>query len=109
MLPAKYRNQCAQAVTAAGRARAAGTWVYAVAYGAPTSATASCPVDLPRISACATMQQIASDPSKFFSSSVGGASACTSAANSVSELVAVFSRIATSFAAGSRLISDNTT
>ena len=103
---AAYRNQCQQAVAAAGQVAAAHTWLYSVAYGAPTNALASCPTDLVRISACTTMQQIASDPGKFYSDQVGGGSPCTSAAHSVSELVSVFSSIADSFK-GARLLSDN--
>ncbi len=103
-----YPNQCRQAISAAGQAKGAGTWVYSIAYGAPIDAMSSCPTDLTRISACSTMQQIASDTGKFYSDQVGGASPCTSAAHSVSELVSVFSSIADSFK-GARLLSDNST
>ena len=38
-------NQCRQAITAAQSATAAGTWVYSVAYGSPTSTSGSCSTD----------------------------------------------------------------
>lgn len=89
------KNQCHEAIAAAHTAAADGTWVYAIAYGSPTAPTpGSCSTDSPAISACSTMQQIASDPTKFYSDTVGGASACTSAAQPVSELVSLFQSIA---------------
>ena len=103
---ASLANQCQQAIAAAGAIASAGTWIYSIAYGAPINAMASCPTDLIRISACTTMQQIASEPGKFYSDQVGGGSPCTSAAHSVSELVAVFTSISDSFK-GARLLSDN--
>jgi hypothetical protein len=54
----KYNNQCHEAITAAQAATAAGTWVYTIAYGAATSG--SCSTDSPTISACSTLQQMAS-------------------------------------------------
>ena len=61
----KANNQCHQGITAAQAATAAGTWVYTIAYGAPTSPTpGSCTGgsgDSPAISACATLQQMASE------------------------------------------------
>lgn len=89
------KNQCHQAITAAETAAAAGTWVYSIAYDASTSPTpGSCSTDSPPISACSTMQQIASDPSKFYSDTFGDKSSCTSAAQSVSELVSLFQSLA---------------
>ncbi|MCX7899943.1 MAG: pilus assembly protein TadG-related protein, partial [Methylocystis sp.] len=71
----KDKNQCRQAITAAQNATKAGTWVFSLAYGASTNPTpGSCPTDTPAISACSTMQQIASDSSKFYSDVSGGTS-----------------------------------
>jgi Flp pilus assembly protein TadG len=99
-------NQCHNAITAARSAAAAGTWVYSIAYGASTSATSSCSTDSPRISACDTMRQIASDSNKFFADKVGGSS-CASQARSTSELVNIFQNIGTDMTSA-RLISDDT-
>ncbi|MEQ1729222.1 MAG: pilus assembly protein TadG-related protein [Vicinamibacterales bacterium] len=64
-------NPCRRAVTAADAAAATGTWVYAVAYGAASSG--GCSDDTaPRITPYATMQGIASDPSKFYSQATSG-------------------------------------
>jgi Flp pilus assembly protein TadG len=83
--PSSYgQNECQQAVsaaaTAAGTANAAGlkTWVYAVAYGASTSQSNSCTTDSSTYSGCYTMQNIASDASKFYSDDANG---CVSAAH----------------------------
>ena len=54
--------QCDQSVTAATAAKAAGTWIYSVAYGSPTTACASGGTYSP----CTEMQHIASDPTRFF-------------------------------------------
>jgi Flp pilus assembly protein TadG len=108
------RQECHQAITAAQAATAAVTWVYSIAYGASTTPhsrvnSGSCSTgSSPAISACDTTEQIASDPSKFFSDTVGGSSTCTSSANSVSELVSIFKRIGTSLL-NARLIPDETT
>ncbi len=105
----KQKNQCHEAITAAQNAAAAGTWVYSIAYGASTSPTpSSCSTDTTPISACQTMQRIASDSTKFFSDTVGSKSACTSAAQSVSELVSLFQTIAYSLVPP-RLLPDDTT
>ncbi len=87
------RNQCHEGIAAAKDAAAAGTWVFSVAYAADTSASSSCSTDSPRISACSTMQQIASDYTKFFSDTQGSSNGCTSGAQSVAELVSVFKSI----------------
>jgi Flp pilus assembly protein TadG len=108
MTTAKYHNQCAQAVTEAQKATAAGTWVYTIAYGASTSTTGSCAVDSPHISACTTMQNMASTPKYFYSDQTGGSSSCTSSAQSVSELVSIFAGIGASFGTP-RLIPDDST
>jgi hypothetical protein len=86
--------ECHQAITAAQNAAAQGTWVYAISYGSPTAATpASCSTDTASpISACATMQQIASDPSKYYSDDQGSAP-CVSAANPMTGLNQIFQDI----------------
>lgn len=102
-------SQCHEAITAAQAAKTAGMWVYSIAYGASTSSTGSCSTDTsPHISACATMQQIASDPGKFYSDTSGSSSgACASTATSVSELVQIFTSIASSLSTP-RLLLDTT-
>jgi hypothetical protein len=65
-------NPCHSAITAADTAAATGTWVYSVAYGASTSSTSTCVDDSPHISAYSTMQQIASDASKFYNQPSSG-------------------------------------
>lgn len=87
-------NQCAQAVSAAAAARAAGTWVYSIAYAAPPSG--SCSKDSPATNACATMRSIASDPTKFYSTVQSGGSACTSAQNPQTDVLPIFERISLS-------------
>jgi hypothetical protein len=89
MLSTKVANQCHQAVTAAQAATAASTYVYTIAYGASASSTGSCSTDTPRISACTTMQTMASDTSKFFSDDAQG---CTST-NTMTQLNDIFKRI----------------
>jgi Flp pilus assembly protein TadG len=108
-------DQCNEAIAAARAATGAGTWVYSIAYGASTAKTpTSCSTDTKAhtgytipISACQTMQQIASDPTKFYSDTVGGSSSCTSSAQSVSELVSLFQSIAYSLVPP-RLLPDGT-
>ncbi len=109
MLSTKATNQCHQAITQAQAATAAGTLVYAIAYGASTSATGSCSTDSPNISACSTMQQIASNSTTFFSDASGTTSSsnCTSG-NSVAELVSIFSSIGTTLM-NARLIPNSAT
>ena len=103
----KATNQCHAAITAAQNAATAKTWVYSIAYNASTSAASSCGTDKPPISACSTMQQIASDSGQFYSDTGGLAGGCASASNSVSELVSVFQSIAFSLVPP-RLLSDTT-
>ncbi|MGE0668696.1 MAG: pilus assembly protein TadG-related protein [Sphingomonadales bacterium] len=100
----KYDDQCQQAVNAATAAKTSsiGTWIYAVAYSAPTSG--GCSKDSPYISPCNTMKAIASDTSKFFAS--GGS--CTSTVNNINDLVTIFARITGSLMSP-RLLPDNTT
>jgi Flp pilus assembly protein TadG len=101
--PGKASNQCRQAVTAAQAATAAGTWVYSIAYGASTSSSGSCSTDSPHISACAAMQQIASDTAKFYSDHP---TSCISE-NTESALSAIFNSIAGSLSSA-RLIPNGT-
>jgi Flp pilus assembly protein TadG len=86
----KVSKQCDQAVTAAGAAATAGTVVYAVAYGAPTSGCSSGDTHNP----CTTMQAIASDSSKFYSTDTS--CKITGSPNVVSQLPNVFKAIGTS-------------
>lgn len=101
-------NQCQQAITAAAAAKATGTVIYSIAYGASTSATGSCSTDSPRIAACEAMRQIASDSAKFYVGNNGTASACSSSKNASTELVGVFGSIAKSFQRA-RLVPNSTT
>jgi Flp pilus assembly protein TadG len=102
-------NQCHEAVTAAQAAAAAGTNVYAIAYGASTSTNPStCTTDSPVISSCSTMQQIASDSSKFYADTSGGSSDCTSSANPISDLPSIFQAVGNSLGVA-RLLPNNTT
>jgi len=87
---AKVTKQCDQAVTAAAAAAAAGTVVYAVAYGAPSSGCSSGDTRNP----CTTMQAIASDPSKFYSTDPS--CKISNSPNIVSQLPSVFQAISTS-------------
>ena len=102
------RQQCHQAITAADAAAAAGTRVYAVAYGAEAS---GCATDTsPAITPCQTMQQIASSPEYFFSdyTATGGSSSCISASQPVTGLNQIFQAIATDLT-NAKLIPNNTT
>ncbi len=103
----KVTNQCQQAVSNAAAAKAAGYWVYSVAYGASTSKTTSCTTDKGKLSACDAMQQIASDTDKFFVGNDGTTTTCAAGAKSVTDLVTVFGSIAKSFQKA-RLIPDST-
>ena len=101
-------QECHQAVTAAAAAAAAGTRVYAVAYGAEAS---GCTTDTsPAITPCQTMQQIASSPAYFFSdyTATGGTSSCISASQPVTGLNQIFQVIVTDLTEV-KLIPNNTT
>jgi Putative Flp pilus-assembly TadE/G-like/von Willebrand factor type A domain len=101
-------QQCHQAVTAAAAAAAAGTRVYAVAYGAEAS---GCPTDIsPAITPCQTMQGIASSKEYFFSdyTATGGSSACISASQPVTGLNQIFKAILIDLSSV-KLIPNNTT
>jgi Flp pilus assembly protein TadG len=97
---AEKANECHEGITAAQAATAAGTWVYSVFYSSGTTLTTptptSCSTDTASpISACSTMQQIASKPSMFFADPAG-TSSCTSAANpTYTSLSQIFTQIAT--------------
>jgi Flp pilus assembly protein TadG len=99
-------NQCHQAITAANNATTAtpGTWVYTMAYGAPSS---GCSKDTGAnaITPCATLKQMASQLSMFYSDS--STSAC-SAANSLSNMLSAFGSLGQSLQAR-RLFPNNTT
>jgi hypothetical protein len=102
---ASTQNQCHQAITAAQSATAAGTVVYAVAYGATSS---GCSTDSPSITPCQTMQQIASSSATFFSdyTATGGSSTCISSARPSTSLNQIFTDIAGDFG-GARLVPNN--
>ena len=98
-------NECKAAVTAAQAAASAGTWVYAVAYGTPSSG--GCTTDTGSYaSACYAMSQIANlpgsggtytnDPTKFYSDDSAG---CASTAHAKMTLATVFQNIAYSLTA----------
>ncbi|WP_263382798.1 Tad domain-containing protein [Granulicella arctica] len=99
------RNQCHQAITAAAAATAAGTRVYAIAYGATDT---GCATDTLYITPCQTMQQIASAPQDFYSdyTAKGASSSCVSASSPVSSLNQIFTQIAGGLTVG-RLIPNN--
>jgi len=100
-------QECNQAVASAQKAAAAGTSIYAVAYGAEAS---GCSTDTkPTITPCETMQQIASSPSNFFSdyTAKGGTSSCISAARPTSNLNQIFTEIGEDLTVA-RLLPNNT-
>ncbi len=95
-----YVDQCQQAVQAAKWATSQGITVYSVAYDAGSSGTCkydtsnSTPINEAGITACQTMQQLASTPSKFYTSN----SSCTlTGGNTVESLNAIFTAIAGNF------------
>ena len=104
--PAKFANQCSQAVAVAAAAKAAGTKIYTVAYGAPTSATGSCQSETVAMSACTTLKNIASDASTFYSSSDGSGGTCGST-NPATGLSSILGNIALQFRK-TRLLPNNT-
>lgn len=102
-----YTQECHQAITAANNAAAAGTIIYAVAYGATSS---GCTTDTsPTITPCNTMRQIASSAFNFFSdyTATGGSSSCVSASRPTTGLNQIFTEIAQDLTVA-RLIPDNT-
>jgi Flp pilus assembly protein TadG len=105
----EVNNQCHEAITAAQNAAAEGTWVYSISYGSSTATNPSlCTTDSPAISSCSTMQQIASDSTKYFSDTSGGDSSCTSQANPISHLSQIFAYIGVD-ASTARLLPIDTT
>ena len=86
----KTSRQCGQAIDAATAAKSAGTKIYSVAYGAPSSGCSSGDTYNP----CTTMQAIATDASTFFSTN----SSCRIAGNPnpVTGLPGLFQAITTS-------------
>jgi len=113
-------NECQQAVAAAESATSQGMWVYSVAYGAGTSGT--CSTDTSNLgvtvvagysqtvngmgkSACWTLQNIASDTTKFFSDDANG---CIGTGGNDADVVALFKSVADSLTLP-RLIPNNTT
>jgi len=105
------QDQCAQAVAAAQYAASQGTAVYTVAYGSPSS---GCSTDVKsktnpagtNITPCQTMQEMASDPSYFYSDSTAtGGGACPAPTGAL-PLAAIFADLASSFSTA-RLIPNN--
>jgi len=111
-------NECHQAINeaynAAQTVNPAGlkTWVYSIAYGSSTSPysganpngsciTDAAPVGTSAISGCSTMEQIASDPNKFYADQGkpdDGSSACKSPAHpSIMDLSEIFTAISGDF------------
>lgn len=74
-------NPCQEAVTTADAIAATGTWIYSIAYGAPTSG--GCNNDSSSITPYQTMQGIASDSTKFYS--LPSSSALTTAFQKIAE------------------------
>jgi Flp pilus assembly protein TadG len=105
-------GECGQGVTAAKAATAAGTRVYTVAYGAPTT---GCSTDVnagsyPNITPCQALASMASNPQFFFSDYLqsGSSSSCFSSAQTATSLSGIFQQIANDLTTG-RLIPDSTT
>ncbi len=102
-------NECAQAITAANAAKAAGTLIYSVSYGSETS---GCTTDSPNITPCQTMSGIASLPLSQYFFSVpqtvnGTTSTICSGAVPITQLSQVFTTIAGDLT-NSRLIPNST-
>jgi hypothetical protein len=113
-----YKQQCAQAVTAAKNIATANlygngaipTRVYSVAYGA-TASTSDCSMDSnPKITPCQTMQNIASSPQNFFSDYTAsqGSGTCISASRPTTGLTQIFAIIAGDLAVA-HLVPNSTT
>jgi Flp pilus assembly protein TadG len=104
-----WKNECAQAVTAAAVAKAAGTKIYTIAYGSTSS---GCSTDSPAISPCNTMKSIASTPlttyfySDYQQSGGGTDTSCIGSADSTTNINQIFTDIGASFTVA-RLIPDN--
>jgi len=100
------KNQCQQAIAAAQAAQAAGTLVYAIAYGASSS---GCSTDGGAVTPCTTMQQMASGAAYFFSDATAdqNKSQCVSASRPITGLGNIFTQIVGDLSTA-RLIPDNT-
>jgi hypothetical protein len=97
----KATDQCKQAVTAAQTATAANVSVYSVAYGALTSnsSNSGCYKDTgysPANTPCTTMQGIASDSTKFYTTNTN--CKINGTAPSVTQLPAIFAAITANLA-----------
>lgn len=98
-------NQCQQAINVASSIKAAGTTIYTVAYGSPSttsSKSSGCETDSSGpnawISPCTTMKDIASSAETFFVDNPSGTSSgCTSSENPETGLAQIFGAIAGSF------------
>ena len=101
------KNQCAQAVAAAAAAKLAGTKIYTVAYGSPSS---GCSTDTSGITPCQVMLDMAHDPSTFYSdyTASGGTNTCVSSSQPTTDLNQIFTEIAGDLTLA-RLIPDGTT
>ena len=99
---AKGTNECHEAVTAASAAKTAGTWIYTVSYGSPST---GCSTDnSPTITPCAALLAIATDATKFYADTTA---ACPAGANPTAGLNNLFQNIGTSLTS-SRMLPDNT-
>ena len=96
----KGSNQCHEGITAATTATTAGMTVYTAAYGAPTTLqTGSCSTDTaaPSVSACTTMQKMASTSATFFPINQAGATTgCTSSVYANSDAATALANIGAS-------------
>jgi hypothetical protein len=93
-------DQCGQAVVAAHAATSAGTTVYSIAYGAPSS---GCSTDTSgtykNITPCQAMLDMASTPADFYSDATASQNKgqCTSSSNPNLSLKGIFQQVATQF------------
>ncbi len=119
---ASWVGECSQAVDAAQAASTAGTLVYTIAYGSPTtSSSGNCysdrhnSVSHPYITPCQTLQDMSTnyttgDTSHFFSDyNFGGGSPCQASGNNsgTTAIADIYSKIAAQLT-GARLIPNNT-
>lgn len=106
-----YANECSQGIVAAKAAAAAGTRVYTVAYGSPTSGCASdTSGTYAGITPCQTMEDMASAPQYFFSDwkQSNSNSTCYSQSQPVTSLSDIFKQISAGLTKA-MLIPNNTT
>ena len=104
--PAGSTDPCHEAIVAADNAVSAGTEIYSIAYDADNTAGATCTADNSSYSLTGfkTMQQIASDNTKFYCLNPPSGQTCNSAA--ASSLSAIFTAIGIDVT-NARLVSDN--